>query len=484
MFKKFSILILLSLFSLSAFAQEYEYGEPTEQARVKRDKDFQDVLKSPLELEDFPYFKSLSYFPDNKNYKVTARFIRTQGEKKFEMPTMNGKSKTAVKYAEVKFKLNGQDLTLSVYQLEKVLQMEKYKNYLFIPFKDLTNSKETYGGGRYIDFEIPAGDTIEIDFNRAYNPSCAYNKTKFSCPVPPKENHLKARIEAGEKNYNHTAKKVSVNVKSESRFAMFENNKVHYVDNQPINTLPDGRVSANDTALIFIHGWTCNAEFWKSSYAAFKNIRTIAVDLPGHGQSDKPQANYSMEYFARSIDAVMKDARLTKAVLVGHSMGTPVIRQFYRLYPEKTLGLVIVDGGLKPFAPKAQMEQFFAPLRTNYKQAAATFIDGMLTPVKDEKLKTEIKISMLATPDYVAVSAMDNMIDDKNWGEDKINVPVLAIHAKSPFWTDEYEKYARSIIPNLDYQMWEDVSHFLMMEKPDEFNKALMAFLVKNKFVV
>jgi hypothetical protein len=136
MFRKISFLLVLTfLFTQTFFAQEYEYGEATEQARIQRDKDFKDALKSPLELEDFPYFKSLSYFPNSANYRVTARFIRTPSEKKFEMPTMNGKSKTAVKYAEVKFKLNGRDLTLSVYQLEKVSQMEKYKTISSFPSK-------------------------------------------------------------------------------------------------------------------------------------------------------------------------------------------------------------------------------------------------------------------------------------------------------------------------------------------------------------
>lgn len=483
MFKKISFLfVLVFVFSQAVFAQESEYGEDTAQARVKRDKEFKNAVKSPLELEDFPYFNSLTYFPVKDSYKVTARFTRTPSEKKFEMPTMNGKSKTAIKFGEASFTLNGKKYKLGLYQLEKVAQMEKYKNYLFIPFKDLTNGKESYSGGRYIDALIPDTDTITIDFNRAYNPSCAYNKTKFSCPVPPRENHLKVGIEAGEKNYNHIAKKVLVELKPESRFASFENNKVHYLDTKPINTLPNGRGSANDTALIFIHGWTCNAEFWKSSYTAFKNIRAIAIDLPGHGMSDRPQANYSMEYFARSIEAVMKDAKVTKAVLIGHSMGTPVIRQFYRLYPEKTLSLIVVDGALKPFGTKEQVEQFFAPLKANYKEAAPQFVDGMLAPIKDATLKDEIRKAMLATPEHAALSAMDGMNDERIWTNDKINVPVLAVMAKSPFWTDEYEQFVRSTVPNIDYHIWEDVSHFLMMEKPDEFNKALLVFLVKNKF--
>ncbi|GAC1446502.1 MAG: hypothetical protein NVSMB56_05800 [Pyrinomonadaceae bacterium] len=117
------------------------------------------------------------------------------------MPTSNGKSKIHLKYGEIQFVLNGQGLFLSVYQNEKLAQTEKYKDYLLIPFRDATNGTETYGGGRYIDFEIPHSDVVTIDFNRAYNPSCAYNATRFSCPIPPKENQLKIRIEAGEKTF-------------------------------------------------------------------------------------------------------------------------------------------------------------------------------------------------------------------------------------------------------------------------------------------
>ncbi|MDQ4123461.1 MAG: alpha/beta hydrolase [Acidobacteriota bacterium] len=257
-----------------------------------------------------------------------------------------------------------------------------------------------------------------------------------------------------------------------SDWAKFGGSKIHYYD---IGN------SKQRTALVFVHGWTCNADFWRSSFGAFPDMRLIAVDLIGHGKSDKPKADYTMEFFAKSVEAVLKSAKVDKAVLIGHSMGTPVIRQFYRLYPEKTLALVIVDGGLRLFAPKAQMEQFLAPLKANYKQAAQGFVDGMLQPVKDERLKNEIRTAMLSTPDYVAVSAMEGMTDERNYATDKINVPVLAILAKSPFWRDDTEQFLRSLAPNLEFQMWDGVSHFLMMEKPAEFNQTVRAFLVKNK---
>ena len=120
-----------------------------------------------------------------------------------------------------------------------------------------------------------------------------------------------------------------------------------------------------EPAIVFVHGWTCDMTSFRFQFSEFaKTHRVIAVDLPGHGQSDKPEVVYSMDLFARSIDAVLKDAGVARAVLVGHSMGTPVVRQFYRLHPEKTVALVAVDGSLKPYTTDpAAAERFVALFR-------------------------------------------------------------------------------------------------------------------------
>src|SRR5215470_18762634 len=139
----------------------------------------------------------------------------------------------------------------------------------------------------------------------------------------------------------------------QDRFAKLDTIRVHY------QNYGDGK-----EAVVFIHGWTCNLNFWKANIPAFvKQTRVIAIDLPGHGESDKPQVTYSMDLFARAIDAVLQDAGVERVTLVGHSMGTPVIRQFYRNYPNKTLALVIVDGNLRGFGSREQMKQFVDPFR-------------------------------------------------------------------------------------------------------------------------
>jgi pimeloyl-ACP methyl ester carboxylesterase len=190
-----------------------------------------------------------------------------------------------------------------------------------------------------------------------------------------------------------------------------------------------------------------------------------------------------MEYFARSVDAVMKKAGVRRAVLVGHSMGTPVARQFYRLYPERTLGIVVVDGALARFAPRETMLQFLEPLKQDFAKNAGGFVDGMLTPIKDDSLKKLIRETMTSARPHVAISAWEAMADERIWTEDKVNIPVLALMAHSPFWPPEMRSVYSSIAPNIDYQVWDGVSHFLMMEKPAEFNRAVEGYIQKHRLL-
>ena len=260
---------------------------------------------------------------------------------------------------------------------------------------------------------------------------------------------------------------------AQDKYAKLGTTKIHYVS--------EGK---GKDAIVLVHGWGCRLTHWRDQIPELsKRARVIALDLPGHGLSDKPDLKYDMDLFAAAIDAVMKDAGVERAVLVGHSMGTPVVRQFYRRYPQKTLALVIVDGGLRPFGTKEQREQFMAPLRgPNYKDALknmGAFMTATLSAADKERVAT----SSYDTPQPVLVSAMEAMGEDSLYATDKINVPVLAILAKSPYWPADTEQFLRSLAPDLDYQMWDGVSHFLFMEKPKEFNAAVIAFVDKKKLL-
>ena len=263
-------------------------------------------------------------------------------------------------------------------------------------------------------------------------------------------------------------------VTAESKFTTLDGAKIHYVN-----------YGKGSEALVLIHGWTMNVDNWREQIpACSQKYRVVAIDLPGHGQSDKPETTYSMEYFARAIDAVLRDAKVKRAVLVGHSMGTPVARQFYRKYPDKTLAIVIVDGSLRPFGDKAMMDRMVAGLRgPNYRDTINQMFTGMSGPGLSTEAKARISNSSVGTPQYVLVSAMEGMADPSIWGEDKINVPVLAVMAKNPFFPPNLEESFRGIAPKMEFYMWEGVGHFIMMERPKQLNETVMAFIAKNSLL-
>jgi pimeloyl-ACP methyl ester carboxylesterase len=262
---------------------------------------------------------------------------------------------------------------------------------------------------------------------------------------------------------------------SESKFVDVDHLKVHYTN-----------YGKGDTALFFVHGWACDETVWAEQAPPLsEKIRVITIDLPGHGQSEKPQTiEYNKDLYVRAIDAVISDANVKSVILVGHSNGTPFIRHYYRKFPVKVKAVVVVEGPLRPFFDRDTMEKFVVPLRgDNYPEAAGRIIAGMTKPIKDLALRDKIKALMLKTPQHVAVSEFEATADPDLWKEDKINVPVLMILAKQPVWSAEYEQFVRGLAPKVDYQVWENVSHFPMMEKPREFNAALLKFLEQKQLL-
>ena len=162
---------------------------------------FKDASTSPLKDVDRKNFKGLDFFKFDSTYVVKAKFERTPNETPFEMKTTTERLALYVKYGTVTFNLKGKEHHLNVYQNQDLINKEGYEDYLFLPFLDNTNGEDSYGGGRYIDLEIPDGNELVIDFNKAYNPLCAYNE-KYSCPIVPLENYLELRVEAGVKAFN------------------------------------------------------------------------------------------------------------------------------------------------------------------------------------------------------------------------------------------------------------------------------------------
>jgi pimeloyl-ACP methyl ester carboxylesterase len=244
---------------------------------------------------------------------------------------------------------------------------------------------------------------------------------------------------------------------------------------------------AGKDAVVFIHGWTCDLTFWRGQAPVYRKHRSLLIDLPGHGQSEKPDVSYTQERFARAVDAVMRDAGVDRAVLVGHSMGTPVGITFVRLFPAKAKALVMVDGFI-PATPKddaereSQKTRMNAFLKTwrdpNYKEQAEKMIASMFSDKTTPAMREEIRSKMLSAPQHVMASAFEGMfaMEPPKPGE-TYRLPAMAVLVQQS-GRARYEERLRSVFPNLrKYEAWEGSGHFLMMESPDRFNAALEEFL-------
>ena len=263
---------------------------------------------------------------------------------------------------------------------------------------------------------------------------------------------------------------------AKSHFANCGTNKVHYLT-----------IGKGDHVVVFVHGWACNGNFWREQVGPLADkAKIILVDLPGHGLSDKPELDYTMDFFAEGVIAVLNDANVKKATLVGHSMGTPIICRVYAWAPEKVAGLVAVEVSRRPKRQPEQAERFISRFKgPDYRDNVKRFVESMFPNPGAEAVRDWVLAEMLKTPQYVMGSAMEAMFGSKepDWDPLKVSVPLIVINAKNPLWTAEYEKYARGLSAQVDYKIVEDAGHFLMLEQPAEFNAALGAALTRYDLV-
>ncbi len=187
--------------SLIGFGQ-VDYVTKTQLKRDSIDAEFSDTATTILDENALNSFTGLHYFPFNDKYLIEATFKKKLG-KPFKMSTSTNRLPIYRRYGVLTFEVDGVKCKLNLYQGIKSMQNDSALNdYLFCPFKDQSNTDSTYGGGRYLDFKLSdVSKTVLIDFNQCYNPYCAYSN-RYSCPIPPKENILSVRIDAGVKKPN------------------------------------------------------------------------------------------------------------------------------------------------------------------------------------------------------------------------------------------------------------------------------------------
>jgi hypothetical protein len=170
------------------------YASELNTARAEKDANFRTAAASPVPQEKRDGILPLRYFPVDPNYAVPSALKLSEDRPVFEMPTSTGALRRMQLVGELQFTLQGQPRSLGAFVEEGTRQIDR----LFVPFADLTTGKETYSAGRYLDIQPTETGYYTIDFNRAYNPYCAYNAS-YECPYPPPSNRLDIAIPAGEK---------------------------------------------------------------------------------------------------------------------------------------------------------------------------------------------------------------------------------------------------------------------------------------------
>lgn len=189
------LFLLCTLFCFAQTDTVGSYAIATFQRHLNAE--YKDPKTSPLDKKSIAGFTGHSFFPVDLSYRVEATLEVTDKEPYFKMMTSNNRPRNFRQYGIVTFTLQGQRLSLPIYQSEQLSGMDEYADYLFFPFTDLTNGHTSYSAGRYIDLRIPqTGNVLVIDFNQAYNPLCAYSNN-YSCPIVPEKNHIPLEVKAG-----------------------------------------------------------------------------------------------------------------------------------------------------------------------------------------------------------------------------------------------------------------------------------------------
>jgi pimeloyl-ACP methyl ester carboxylesterase len=228
--------------------------------------------------------------------------------------------------------------------------------------------------------------------------------------------------------------------------------------------------------LVLVHGWTCDHSFWAAQVPAFsQKYRVIAIDLPGHGRSEAADS-YPMSLFARAIDAVLRQEGIPKATLMGHSMGGAVLLEFSRAFPDELEAAVLVDAFMAGPDWKTPTKVIESLQGAGGLEVRRKMVTGMLGAAAPESVREHILKVMLAAPESLAVGAMTGMFSPATWRPGQSGVPTLAIVAHPE---QIREESLRARWPRLTYRSLPGTGHFLMMEKPIEFNDIVLAWLAQ-----
>ena len=235
---------------------------------------------------------------------------------------------------------------------------------------------------------------------------------------------------------------------------------------------------AGEPTLVFVHGWSCDARYWRAQLPHFsKNHRVVVLDLAGHGHSGTTRSQYTMRSFGEDVRAVTAATGSRSVILIGHSMGGTVIAEAARLMPNRVIGLIGIDTleNIEYPMTREELERMIAPLEKDFRTGSRQFVAEMISPHTDSQLREWILADMSAAPPAVAISAMNEMMSQYITGEaakifDEIRIPVITVNGD--LWPINYEANRRHMF-SFDAIVLKEADHFLMMNRSKDFNRAL-----------
>lgn len=255
--------------------------------------------------------------------------------------------------------------------------------------------------------------------------------------------------------------------------------KVHY-------KVWNSSACADAKTICFVHGFGCDLNIWEKQFEAFRDdrkIRMIFLDLPGYGMSDKPHVDYTLDYFARAVDVVLNENGIRDAVLVGHSLGTPVCRQTLLTTSHKG-ALVDVDG-VYCFYDGNETPEYVEAVEgfghafdgEDCRDVITGFVSSLAGADTPQEITDYAMSVMPQTPQYVASGTMRNLVEKKWWTNEVINLPVWVICTRNSGLDPDNREKMQALYPNLDYTELITCGHFIHMEEPEMFNGKLKEFV-------
>jgi len=237
-----------------------------------------------------------------------------------------------------------------------------------------------------------------------------------------------------------------------------------------------------DPALVFVHCWCCDKNYWSNQIEEFsKNYKVVTIDLAGHGNSGMGRQKYTLEAFGDDVVAVADKEKLNSMVLIGHSMGGSVIVKAAGKLAQRVKALVGVDcyNDLGQTFTKEQLEAFIAPFRNDFEGTTRTFVGGMFAPQADSSLIARIVDDMASGPAAVGVGAFENLFDYLFTGQiiDDIRTLQLPVYSINSDQQPTNIEIWKDLVPTHDVKIIEGAGHFVQLEKPVEFNAALMGIV-------